>query len=558
MNSYSCSIHYICQNLLDNFHLTGFILFSLYVQERGIIPMENDNTYQVVFVGPEFTFSHQASREAVPLLVDLLKSTGDSAVTANDFRLVPKNGNEEIESSIEFDPNAFAVIPISNSDRGDVYRFLPFCSYEKVAEIHLTLSFCLCSYSPLERIEKLATMRVAYEQVRDAIEDILPSGVDRVTHINPEITTAKAVQLASEDHSIAAICSEEAAKNYGVPVLKHRLEGDEKRETTFYVFRNPVHEYSSPPPEIASEFNFLLRGSRIYSGTHLNAGVQAFAERMKTREPLHIKWGIDPIHESLHLGHLANLLKLRDFLTHGHKATIVMGTFTGIIADPSGNLTQRPPIQEKVLDKNSQRIIKEINGILGEDSYDVVYNHELIKEFDLRKFLKWMRNTDIRFLMDRPDFQNRLKFSHQLSSAEFIYPLFQAFDTVHIQPDLELGGADQVWNCVLSKDIMQQEGFTPPFIMLLDELPGIDGSPKMSSFEKNAIHLAESKDEIRRKIMGLPSSVLYQYYLNLTRIDMAKLANMRQSLHNRKLEERDKNNWKERLADELLSLLKRK
>ncbi len=511
--------------------------------------MADNRRYRIAFLGPEFTFSHEAAEKAIPILKDILEREGVRDLTPSDFELVAKGDNQAIEGVLRADPDAFAVIPISNSERGDVFRFLPFCSYEKLGELRVPLSFCLCSHSALKDIKMLATMTVAYEQVKDVVDSLLPQSVDRLVHVTPDLSTARAAQLARENPSIAAICSEKAASAYGVPIVKSRLEGNKPKETTFYIFRNTLEVQFSPPSGVAPEYNHLLRGAHVYSGRHLNAGRRAFADLLKTKSPLKVKWGIDPIHSSLHLGHLANVLKLRDFIELGHRVTVVMGTFTGVIADPSGNLTQRPPLDSGDLERNAEAMQKQIRTVLGEGRVEFVLNHNLVASFDLRQFLRWLRNTDVRSLLDRPDFQNRLKFAYLLSAAEFIYPLFQAFDTVHVQPDVEVGGVDQVWNCVLGKDIMKQEGFKVPFVLLLDALRGVDGSAKMSSFQGNAIHLSEPRDKILQKILRLPRELLYDYYLLLTRIDIQEISDMRDTLARGEI---DETRWKERLANEVL------
>lgn len=506
--------------------------------------------HKILYLGPPFTFSHQAAEEAIPFVNEYLNNLSSYKDEEHQYSLLPQKTNEEMEAVLRTDADAFAVVPISNSEMGDVYRFLPFCSYEKLTEVKIDVSFCLCSKSSFDKVQKIATMTVAYGQVKDELMRVISDrSIDTSTLISANMSTADAADFASKDETIAAICSERAAEHYGLTIHASKLEGASRRQTTFYVFRNTHEVNFTPSHQIASDYSILLRGAHIYSGTHSNAGKQAFANLLESKKTLRVKWGLDPIYDTLHLGHLSNLLKLRDFINCGHKVIIVFGTFTGIIADPSGNLTQRPPIKAETLEINTKKILPQIERVLGSNNFEIIYNNDLIENFDLRQFLQWLRSTDIRYIQDRPDFINRMNFMHKLSVAEFIYPLFQAFDTVHIKPDIELGGADQIWNCVLGKNIMKQEGFQVPLVLLVDELNGIDGSLKMSAFSGNAIYINDTEHEIRTKILTISPNLLYAYCVALTRIDYSDLMHLKAAIESKA----DLKKWKDWLATEVIN-----
>jgi tyrosyl-tRNA synthetase len=496
--------------------------------------------------------SHAAAKKALTLLPEIVsKETG---LPPSENRLVLKAcpNPEAIEGVLKFDPSAFAVVPISNSRRGDVFDYLQFCSYELVAEFRIPISFCLCSLSPLDQITGIVTKRIAFEQIRQDLFEQHPVLRDIDTsRVSDDISTSQAAAIAAknENRLLGAICSQDAAKNKGLRILIERIER-KPIETTFGVFCNAEVDFQ-PSPKVIDEYGALMRAAHVYSGRHLASGCRGFAELLLRKRPLKVKWGIDPLYSSLHLGHLSNVLKLRDFLNHGHKVVVVMGTFTGIVGDPSGNLTRRPPVDEAGLKKNGETLLRQIEAILGKNSFQVEWNDDLLGKFNLKQFLKWMYDTDIRQIVNRPDFRMRLDFEWGLSVAEFVYPLFQAHDTAQVQPDVEIGGADQLWNCILAKDILKREGLTVPFVLLVDELKGTNGAAKMSSFEGNAIHLDEGVDDIRAKILKVPDTLLPEYFRLLTRLGERDISQMEVALSEGRIES---DHLKTRLADEILSV----
>ena len=502
--------------------------------------------YRVLFLGPKGSFSHPAAEKAVERLPRIVKERYGITCSATDFERFPLGGHEEIETRLR-EGHAFAVVPMSSSRRGDVYDYLPFFSYDLVDEFRVPVSFCLCSQSPAEKVRGLATKRIAYLQVKDEVHQILPQKLD-LSLVTDDTSTSAGAEMAAEDPALAAICSEDAAMINSLSILARGLR---EEQTTFGVFDNDEPFYA-PPTKIAAQYNHLTRASHVYAGHHRNAGRHALANLLERGKKLVVKWGVDPLYPSLHLGHLGNLLKLRDFLEYGHEVVVVMGSFTGVIGDPSGNLTRRPPVDEKVLQKNGELMLAQIKQVLSPYEYAVVWNDEYARDFDLRHFLKWMYGIDVRNMLSRPDFRNRFDFGYGLSVAEFVYPLFQALDTAQICPDIEIGGVDQLWNCLLMHDLLSGEGIQLPIILLVDEIKGIDGGAKMSSYEGNAIHFAESAEVIKEKLCGIPDGLLYHYFLALTRIDIAELHGMDITLTGGRL---DADLWRQRLAAEIMTNL---
>ncbi len=511
---------------------------------------QNKHKHSIFYLGPEGSFSHEAAKMAQERLPTLLPESQSIKLTSDDFDPQPCNGHEEIETCLKGEENVFAVVPISNNKEGDVYDYLPFCSYERVTDLVVPVSFCLCSHSKLSEIKRVATKAFAYQQVYEKLKKLLPANVDN-SLVTEEISTSKAAQMAAEERDVAAICSQTAAELYDVPIQVEKLEGKKPFETTFGVFRN-AESHFSPPANIAMGFNHFIRGAHVYAGEHPLAGKEALANMLAEERSLVLKWGVDPIHPSLHLGHLSNLLKLRDFAAANHKVHVVIGTFTGLIGDPSGNLSRRGHVKPEVLQSHGEGIASQISKVLGEENIELVWNHELMEHFDLKNFLQWMRHTDVRYMEKRPDFRNRMKGGFGLSVAEFAYPLFQALDTAHIRPDIEVGGVDQIWNCLLAKDIMKSEGVKIPLVLLLDEVKGTDGSAKMSSFKGNAIHLAESQKSIRKKVLQLSDELLPEYFVSLTREPLEDVYGLRESIKDQNFDARP---WKEKLAEIILEAI---
>jgi tyrosyl-tRNA synthetase len=189
--------------------------------------------------------------------------------------------------------------------------------------------------------------------------------------------------------------------------------------------------------------------------------------------PLVVKWGIDPLRPSLHLGHLSNLLKLREFLEFRHKVKVVLGTFTGIIGDPSGNLDRRPRIDQEQILSNARQMEAQIRTILGNDAnLQVIHNDVFEQQMKVRTLWEWMYKIDVRHLLKRGDFNERLEVNKGLSMAELVYPLFQAHDSIQLKVDLELGGADQLWNCKIAAKVMEGAGLEPEYCLLMNLVQG--------------------------------------------------------------------------------------
>ncbi|MEX0289795.1 MAG: tyrosine--tRNA ligase [Flavobacteriaceae bacterium] len=500
--------------------------------------------YSIYYLGPEGSFSEAAAKRAREWLLSNPGGWDCESTDLCKFRLYPAKDQRVMEGGLAYDKNAFVVVPISNSRKGDVYDFLPFCSYEMITEIHVPVSFCLCSKSTLNEVKGLITKSIAYGQVREDLIEQIGRGYD-TSQIDDNTSTSRAAELAAADESLAAICSIESANKFGLNIHIKKIEST-PIETTFGVFRNEDVGFA-PDSDLAPVYYHLMRGSKVYSGRHMSAGRRGFANLLKSGKKLKIKWGVDPLYESLHLGHLANLLKLRDFLDHGHELVVVIGNFTGVIGDPSGNLTRRSPINDRNLNVNGQKLCAQIKHVLNSYDFQLVWNEDLFRDFDLRKFVKWMYDTEVTQVHQRPDFQNRIKGKYGLSVAEFVYPLFQAFDTAQIQPDIEVGGVDQLWNCLLAKDLMRREGLKVPIVLLTDELQGTDGSAKMSSFEHNSIRLDESESGFEAKIMNLPSELLCRYFRALTRVESEEIGTLEMGLGNEHLV----STWRKRLVTEL-------
>jgi tyrosyl-tRNA synthetase len=470
-------------------------------------------------------------------------------IEPTSIELVERRSGDEIRGDLRLSENAFAVVPISNSVMGDVFDFTPFYSFSLIDQVELCVEFWLGNQDgKTESIVRVATKNTVYEQIGAELSQRLPqlSNEDR----NVVISTSAAAAEAKNDPSLAAICSRKAIEENNLQVVGGALA---KRVTTFGIFRaQPEREKIQTSMRTVSALNLFLRNADLYPGFTPGGGIAEFAQKLgeETGEKLVVKWGIDPLRESLHLGHFSNLLKLHDFLDAGHKVVVVLGTFTGKIGDPSGNLDQRERLEAVDLKRNAERIRAQIELILGK-RVEFRENDELTSNFTLDYLIKWGYKIDVGWMNKRQDFQQRAKSGKPLHLSELLYALFQAHDSIQLEVDVEIGGIDQVYNCSMVRQIMQIEGRKPEFALLQKLLPGTDGDAKMSSYKGNDILLSESRSTIREKLLEVgqhQADHIFQYMRLITQLPDTDIAEWQAAHQDPKVLSR-------RMADAVLEVL---
>lgn len=274
-------------------------------------------------------------------------------------------------------------------------------------------------------------------------------------------------------------------------------------------------------------------------------------KRLKSREKLRVKFGIDPTGSELHLGHSVPFRKLRQFQDLGHKVIFLIGDFTARIGDPSGRIEGREPLSEKQIKENMKDYIKQAAKILDIKKVEIRYNSEWYgKKGALFLFDLTSRFTIAR-VMERDDFKRRIKEDIDISVLEIIYPLMQGYDSVELRADVEIGGRDQKFNLLMGRKVQKKYGCVQQDIITVPLLEGTDGVRKMSKSYKNYIGLTEPPEKIYGKIMSIPDELIWKYFNLLTDISLKEIENMRQKIYTVSLLPKD---IKVRLAREIVSM----
>ncbi len=233
---------------------------------------------------------------------------------------------------------------------------------------------------------------------------------------------------------------------------------------------------------------------------------------LKTGDPLRVKLGVDPTNPQLHLGHAVPLRKLRQFQDAGHIAVLIIGDYTACVGDPSGKDKTRPTLTHDECRENAQDYLEQAWRILDQERTELRWNGDWFREMSFLDVIALCGRTTVARQLERDDFQKRYAGGKPISLHEFIYPLMQAWDSVQVEADIEVGGTDQTFNLLLGRDLMRQEGLDPQVCMTTPLLVGTDGSMKMSKSHGNSIGISDSPEEMYGKTMSLPDAQMGDYF----------------------------------------------
>lgn len=265
-----------------------------------------------------------------------------------------------------------------------------------------------------------------------------------------------------------------------------------------------------------------------------------------------IKFGVDPTSSELHLGHAVILLKLKAFQELGHVIIFIIGDFTGRIGDPSSRNEARSPLSEKAVRKNMKRYLKQVAKILDIKKTKVYYNsswYETPKSS--RLFPDILFRVSVQRVLEREDFQKRLKENREITMLELLYPLLQGYDSVRVAADIEIGGTDQKFNMLMGRRLQRSYHTQEQFIVTTQLLPGLDGTRKMSKSFGNTINIEESPKEMFGKIMSLPDNVMEQYFKACTGLSLSEIETDFNGLLKKKIHPK---NLKIKLASEIIHM----
>jgi tyrosyl-tRNA synthetase len=264
---------------------------------------------------------------------------------------------------------------------------------------------------------------------------------------------------------------------------------------------------------------------------------------------LTLKQGFDPSAPDIHLGHVVGLRKLRQLQELGHKVILIVGDWTARIGDPSGQSATRPMLSPTEIGDNAQTYMEQFFKVVDKDKTELRWQSEWFSQFNLDEVIKLTRKFTVAQLLAREDFTKRYGSGNPISLTEMLYPLLQGYDSVAIKADVEFGGLDQKFNCLLGRELQQSMGQHPQQVFLVPLLVGTDGRQKMSKSLNNHIGIAEHPREIYGKVMSIPDSLIVDYFELVTDVSEQEINDFREQL---RTGSGSPMNLKKRLAHEIV------
>jgi tyrosyl-tRNA synthetase len=238
---------------------------------------------------------------------------------------------------------------------------------------------------------------------------------------------------------------------------------------------------------------------------------QELIAKLKTGKPLRVKAGFDPTAPDLHLGHTVLINKLRQLQDLGHQILFLIGDFTGMIGDPTGKSTTRPPLTVEQVKINADTYAEQVFKILDPAKTQIVFNSTWLTDLGAAGMIKLAASHTVARMLERDDFSKRFKGNQPIAIHEFLYPLLQGYDSVALQADLELGGTDQKFNLLMGRELQKQAGQSPQCVLMMPLLEGLDGVNKMSKSLGNYIGISEAPEAIFSKIMSISDDLMWRY-----------------------------------------------
>ena len=279
--------------------------------------------------------------------------------------------------------------------------------------------------------------------------------------------------------------------------------------------------------------------------------VKKIEKSIANKEPLKIKCGCDPSRPDLHIGHAVLLRKMRQFQDMGHQAILLIGDFTAMIGDPTGRNKTRPQITIEDTKLNAQSYIDQASIILDKSTLDIVYNSDWLGKMDFSDVIKLASKYTVARMLERDDFTKRYNGGVPISLHEFLYPLAQGYDSVHLNADVELGGTDQKFNLLVGRDLQKESGQTPQVVITTILLEGTDGVEKMSKSYDNYIGLTDSPSDMYGRTLSIPDVLIGKYFEYATTISPQELTIIKNDLSDGKSNPRD---LKRQLAREIVKI----
>jgi tyrosyl-tRNA synthetase len=288
------------------------------------------------------------------------------------------------------------------------------------------------------------------------------------------------------------------------------------------------------------------------------------AEKLSANRPLRVKLGVDPTSADIHLGHTVVLRKLRDFQELGHQAILIIGDFTALIGDPSGRSVTRPTITRDEVKRNAKTYREQAFKILDQKRTEIVFNGSWLGKLSFEDVIRLNSEVTLQQLLQREDFRARMKSEQPIHAHEIQYPIMQAYDSVMVKADVELGGTDQLFNILLGRDLQKQNGQPQQIVLLTPILEGLDGKQKMSKSLGNYVALNDPPAEMFGKLMSISDELMARYYLLLLSRELPKTkhpleakrelaAEIVATYHSRDAANKAQDEWTRRFSEKRLS-----
>ena len=302
-------------------------------------------------------------------------------------------------------------------------------------------------------------------------------------------------------------------------------------------------------PSLNEQMDIIRSGvEEIIPETEL---VKKIENSIANKEPLKIKCGCDPSRPDLHIGHAVLLRKMRQFQDMGHQAILLIGDFTAMIGDPTGRNKTRPQITIEDTKLNAQSYIDQAGIVLDKSTLDIVYNSDWLGKMDFSDVIKLASKYTVARMLERDDFTKRYGGGVPISVHEFLYPLAQGYDSVHLNADVELGGTDQKFNLLVGRDLQKESGQTPQVVITTILLEGTDGVEKMSKSYDNYIGLMDTPSDMYGRTLSIPDALIGKYFEYATTISSEALDIINNDLSEGKSNPRD---LKRQLAREIVKI----
>ena len=279
---------------------------------------------------------------------------------------------------------------------------------------------------------------------------------------------------------------------------------------------------------LAQQMELLLKGCvDVVRPEDLEARLVTAA---RAGRPLTVKVGFDPSAPDLHLGHTVVIRKMRHFQQLGHRVVFLIGDFTGMIGDPTGKKSTRPQLTRDEIAANAETYKRQIFKLLDPDATVVDFNARWLGALSSEEWIRLTAKVTLAQILERDDFRTRLEGGEPISLHELLYPVAQAYDSVALKADVELGGTDQLFNLLVGRDLMGKLGLPPQIVMTLPLLEGLDGVEKMSKSLGNYVAVEDPPEEMFGKLMSVSDPLMWRYWTLLTDLDPGEVASLQRSV----------------------------